>query len=330
MEYKSLIRDCLADLLWKLSLTNPSRNRNSNCYIVTFHRVLPENLLNHYPLKGLVVTPAELEWFIINFKKYFDCMSLSKGWTSFIKQKTRLRPILVITFDDGQVDNYIYASPILDRHGVKGTFFIPYIGIDRQQMLWHDRMSYAIQNMLNNNIKSDLLLQVGLINNDIRRCIRNAKKWSHIKRESWLIKAEETVALKKPDWDGFMSWDNLKDLIIKGHEIGCHSFSHPMLDDCDKTDLKREIVSSKKLLESKLEADVISFSYPNGNYSKDVLNMVENAGYKVAVTTEWGSNTIKDHPLLLKRHDMTSEHSKNRKGILTFSRVAMRMANLKR
>jgi peptidoglycan/xylan/chitin deacetylase (PgdA/CDA1 family) len=330
MKLKNIIRDFLAELLWKLSLTNPERKKNSNFFIITFHRVLPDILLHQYPLQGLAVTPEQLEWFLIQFKKFFICMSLTNGWTSFVEHGTRQRPLLAITFDDGQIDNYLYAAPVLDKHNVKGTFFVPFIGIEEQKLLWHDRMAYVIQFMINTNIKSNLLDQIDLKNNDIQRSIENAKKWDNIDRELWIRKAEEACLAKAPDWYGFMSWGNLKELINRGHEIGSHSYSHPMLNDCSNYDLEREIIISKNMLESRLGAHVTSFCYPNGNFSDDVLDTVRRAGYRVAVTTKWGSNTIRDNPFLLNRQDMTFEYSKDRNGVLSFAIVAMRMADLKR
>ena len=32
---------------------------------------------------------------------------------------------LLLTFDDGYIDNYTYVMPILEEYGVQGSFFIP-------------------------------------------------------------------------------------------------------------------------------------------------------------------------------------------------------------
>ena len=41
------------------------------------------------------------------------------------------RPVVALTFDDGYVDNYRYAFPILAHHGVSATFFVTTGFLDR-------------------------------------------------------------------------------------------------------------------------------------------------------------------------------------------------------
>jgi len=41
------------------------------------------------------------------------------------------RPVVALTFDDGYVDNYRYAFPILAQHGVSATFFVTTGFLDR-------------------------------------------------------------------------------------------------------------------------------------------------------------------------------------------------------
>ena len=51
-------------------------------------------------------------------------------------------PYSVITFDDGYVDNYILAYPILKRLDIPAIFFIPTQCIEERRLGWWDIISY--------------------------------------------------------------------------------------------------------------------------------------------------------------------------------------------
>ena len=133
-----------------------------------------------------------------------------------------------------------------------------------------------------------------------------------------------------PAWDGMMTWRQLRELAERGHEIGCHSYTHPILVHCDDQQLEREIVASRRRLEEELGVEVRSFCYPNGDHDSRVVSAVRRGGYELAVTTRWGSNGPTAEAFSLRRHDMVTENSLDRHGRLSAPRVAMRMAGFVR
>ena len=331
---KTLIRDLLAASLHRLRVTDPAHRSAVRLYIATFHRVLPEEQRSLYPLPGLVVTPDELHWFISYFQHSFDCQRLDAAWRACSRCEPSPRPRLAVTFDDGQLDNYLHAAPVLDRLGVPATFFVPVEAVQRQQLLWHDRMGYAIQRLVRECSDSPLLTQLGL------RCsqaaerprvgLHRAKLWSPAERLRWIQEAEERTPNAAPPWDGMMSWSQLRDLVRRGHEIGSHSYTHPILVQCDDRQLEHEVAASRRRLEEELGTEVRSFCYPNGDCDARVVGAVSRAGYQLAVTTRWGDNRPTDDPYALNRHDMVAESSLDRRGRLSAPRLAMRMAGLVR
>lgn len=48
-------------------------------------------------------------------------------------------PVVAVTFDDGYLDNYEYAAPILLKHGLSATFFVSTRIVDEQLVFEHDR-----------------------------------------------------------------------------------------------------------------------------------------------------------------------------------------------
>lgn len=86
-----------------------------------------------------------------------------------------------------------------------------------------------------------------------------------------------------------MDWNEIKDLVKEGIEIGSHTLTHPFLTKIPISQAKSEIEDSKKILEDKLGIEIKSFCYPYGDYNEKIKDLVIKAGYKYAFTTKEGS-----------------------------------------
>ena len=82
-----------------------------------------------------------------------------------------------------------------------------------------------------------------------------------------------------------MTQEQVKDLAIRGMEIGAHTVSHPNLKWLDRENLRAELALSKTKLEDITEVPVISVSYPFGLYNPKVIEIAKEVGFKIAVTT---------------------------------------------
>jgi len=98
----------------------------------------------------------------------------------------------------------------------------------------------------------------------------------------------------------------IKNWINKGMEIGSHSLSHVHLTSCNSKALYQEVMTSRSILEEKFNVRVDHFCYPYGDTSKEIVNLVENAGYKTAVTVVRGRAKINSNffelPRVLMNH----------------------------
>ena len=70
----------------------------------------------------------------------------------------------------------------------------------------------------------------------------------------------------------------------KNISFGSHSISHTNLALESEKNIKFELSESKKYLERLLHKEIIHFSYPNGDYSKNVISILQESGYKSSVT----------------------------------------------
>jgi peptidoglycan/xylan/chitin deacetylase (PgdA/CDA1 family) len=98
-----------------------------------------------------------------------------------------------------------------------------------------------------------------------------------------------------------MDGTQIKEWLAAGHEIGSHTITHPFLTRINLNKAREEIFVSKKKLEDRFGRPVRHFCYPYGDWNPAVRDLVIEAGYETACTTEFGVNTKATPPFELKR-----------------------------
>ncbi|HEU5340728.1 polysaccharide deacetylase family protein [Edaphobacter sp.] len=78
---------------------------------------------------------------------------------------------------------------------------------------------------------------------------------------------------------GYMSWQELRDLQAAGQSIGAHGWSHTLLTHCTESDLDTELRQARLVLEDKLGTSITTMSLPGGRYNRRVLAACKDAGY---------------------------------------------------
>jgi len=100
-----------------------------------------------------------------------------------------------------------------------------------------------------------------------------------------------------------LSWDQIKEMQDSGLiSIGSHTFGPvPLVNIKDETELKRQIIGSKKALEDKLRTPVDAFCYVGGLFTPHIKDLVKEAGYKYAVATALGRQYSNNDAYAIKR-----------------------------
>ena len=95
----------------------------------------------------------------------------------------------------------------------------------------------------------------------------------------------------------------LRHLISLGWEIDSHSLTHPDLTTLPPSELRRQLVASRRFLQHTFHIPVNSFCYPSSRYNATVIAGVKAAGYTNALTENPGFATRSD-PYLLDRFEI--------------------------
>jgi peptidoglycan/xylan/chitin deacetylase (PgdA/CDA1 family) len=199
----------------------------------------------------------------------FGCNENSSfGQTEITKWKYDKKGAISITYDDGNINQFKNAMPVMDRLGLPGTFFIvtgevpgsqyrpKFIGRPVEEIIketatiptnkenFFERASavgyLGYKGTLDFHFKAGSLFEAGKINeaykiiDDAYANVR-AGKFSRGKDTSW--EAAQSSA---------NTWDDFKKYAAKGHEFGSHTITHPRLAVLDEPNMLYELEKSKE------------------------------------------------------------------------------------
>ncbi len=98
-----------------------------------------------------------------------------------------------------------------------------------------------------------------------------------------------------------MTREQLQDAAARGFEIGAHTRSHASLTRLAPDAAWREILDSKKTLEDTIGKEVASFAYPYGDHDATVKRLVQESGFRSAVSVLPGQATSSSDRFALPR-----------------------------
>lgn len=68
--------------------------------------------------------------------------------------------------------------------------------------------------------------------------------------------------------------------LYKGHEVACHTYTHPTIERCPLEQVVPQVLEDRKGLERTMGYAVRGMAYPNGSYSDEITNILPSLGIK--------------------------------------------------
>lgn len=291
-----------ARMLFRMLSPSGERARVS---VMIFHRVLPQR----DPLRPAEPTREEfhsrMAWVACNF----NVIPLAEAIAGLASGRLPERP-LAITFDDGYADNVTVALPVLARLGLPATFFIATGFLDGGRM-WNDTVIEALRAAEGESLD---LVSLGLGEHPIAsvrdrlatidRLLRRLRYLPLPERDALVERLASLIAKPLPN-DLMMSSEQVQALHRAGMTIGAHTVNHPILSSLAEAEARAEIAAGKRRLEELIGAAVELFAYPNGkpsrDYAREHVRIVEELGFKGAVSTAWGVTSVGRDPFQVPR-----------------------------
>jgi peptidoglycan/xylan/chitin deacetylase (PgdA/CDA1 family) len=217
--------------------------------------------------------------------------------------------LVVLTFDDGFLDFYTEAFPVLRGFGFTATMFLP-TGFISDSL----HSPFAIPNSppfaLRFPSSGDSPLTSGGQSSLPSLTSVNSSCPSHNPNPSSFpnspLNHSPFATLHSPPTQ-FLSWDQVRELRRAGIEFGSHSVNHPKLVDLRWDQVEFELRQSKLELEEQLSEPIDAFCYPyafpSGNHSfvAEFRELLNRTGYTSCATTDLGRVQADADPFQLKR-----------------------------
>ena len=86
------------------------------------------------------------------------------------------------------------------------------------------------------------------------------------------------------DWDAKRIPPEEYRSLYAGHEVACHTYTHPTIARCPLEQVAQQILADRRGLESLTGAPVRGLAYPNGSYSEEIIRMLPALGIRHART----------------------------------------------
>lgn len=263
--------------------------------VINYHRVLEKQ----DPLIGSEPDLITFRWQMEVLARCFNVLPLSEALHASSIGQLPARAVC-ITFDDGYRSLHDLALPVLREFCLPATVFIT-SGFIGEGTMWNDRIIDALQVMPDGQLDlTDLGLGSYPLHSILQRRIAidtltEKSKYLPPENRHTVIERLSTIAGSAGNAGKMLTREMVLNLVSNGIDIGAHTVSHPILTSLDDESVRAEIIGGKNELESILGKPIRLFAYPNGKKGKDYnashVQMVREAGYDAAFTTEVGAIT---------------------------------------
>lgn len=286
--------------------------------ILTYHSISA----SESPL-SLSIRPELFESQMRMLSERFEVVHLSDALES-LRNGTLVGRKFAVTFDDGYLDNYTIAYPILRRYRIPAVLFVCVEAVDTGHFHWErfDRavletrerrldwssQGFGVRELGDSRQRASLLPELHAI---LKRCddaVRRSLVESALERFQDVGTGERTM----------LSWEQVKEMEEGGFvRIGSHTMSHPILSRLTRPQKEREIVDSRDALALRLGHPPDLFAYPNGkteDFDRETVEILASAGYRAACSTVSGINRVGCDPYRLNRIDVNTKCSTGASG----------------
>ncbi len=299
-------------------------------YIAMYHYTRDLGNSRYPNIKGLDYSlfKQQIEFFAHNF----NVITMEQAIDAWNNHSELPERALLLTFDDGYIDNYLVALPVLKMFGMQGSFFIPGETFTENVLLDVNKIHFILASTSDKELMHDVLNELDIYRAEgyeipaneeliaqyavanrfdtaetifVKRVLQTAiDERIRSKIASSLFKKYVGIAEDKFSRELYMNREQIKLMKSQGMFIGLHGYDHYWLGNLDEKQMQEDIDKMLDVMSDFIERDSWVLNYPYGNYNDNVLRYIESRGCKLGLTTEVRiADKTKDNRFLLPRLD---------------------------
>jgi peptidoglycan/xylan/chitin deacetylase (PgdA/CDA1 family) len=282
------------------------RNPKRQVLILCYHRVLPQLKWGDPFL--LQTTLNNFEQHIQYLASTYTIISLQKFIHHVQSGCFPERRQVLITFDDGYRDNYLYAYPILKQWHVPATVFLSPQYIEAQALFFWERVQYLLQRISSNHLvwkvpECDMSFEFLETQAQRRAALLHIHKKLRMLPPRKIFEVlgymEKHAGFNHPvevePEDLPLTWEYIREMAETMISFGAHTHTHPVLSTLPHSEAEQEILRSKQVLENHLQQEINLFAYPYGettDFTEATKSILKRHNFLCACSTIPGTNDL--------------------------------------
>ena len=272
---------------------------------------------SRYPeIKGLAYDLFEQQ--LLFFKKNFSVVTMQDVIQAIEYNGENLpNNALLLTFDDGYIDNFTVALPLLKKYGMQGSFFIPGKTFAENILLDVNKVHFVLASANNpkelvndiyvllnearknpdySNLPSnaDFYAQHGVANRfdgaDVVFCKRILQTAipEKLRNEISSKLFSKYVGMSESNFarELYMTPDQIQCMKDNGMFIGLHGYDHYWLGNLEPEQMKRDIDKALEVMSPFINKNAWVMNYPYGSYNQGVIDYIKSRGCVLGLTTD--------------------------------------------
>lgn len=232
-------------------------------------------------------------------KRRFPVITLAETIDLLRAPERMNRFYVLLTFDDGYLDNYEVVYDKLRAHSCPAVFFVVPELVGSEIVPSWDEIAFLVRNCQSSVLElaypSQAKVQLRADRESaINLVLKLFKSSDNIDPERFLRELRDITQVQIPTQPRrFMNWSEIRELSNNNMDIGSHTTSHRILSKLLPEEQYREIAESKSTIEYHIGKPVRALAYPVGSrvaFTEATERLVLRAGYEVAFSFYGGVN----------------------------------------